>query len=172
MRREGKEAGNTGVSSHRLSRIQVGHHRGRVPISSCLKPRHNSLNLSQFFLRQVDDCGIFSDPIRLAAAGDGDDLRHARTLRYIDDPADSDLAGAASLLLRQLFNLSDELEIFGEVLGEELRPMTAGVVLRDVVERLDLSAEEALAQRSYRSCQKVLQMGIRNSTYSMLVLEC
>ena len=65
-------------------------------------------------------------------------------------PCQRELGGGDPLLVRDLFDLFDELDVLAEILTLKSRAVAPVVVFRQVVEFPDLAGQEAAAKRRLR----------------------
>lgn len=121
---------------------------GRVSRTGRGKGSEDPVDAGHVLIGQVDDGCVLADAVRVGGPRDRDDGGHAGAARQAQEPVDGDLAGGAALVLGDGLDGGDELEVLGEVVALPARVEPAEVVLRKLVKRLYLAAEEASAKGS------------------------
>lgn len=141
---------HAGDSCLTMSLCVEGSHESRgVPISRNGEGRQDFFDLGEVLVSQVDNLSVLLDSVRIGRPGDRDDLGHARSLGNSQEPVDGDLAGGATLLVRQLLDFVDEFKVRVEVFTLKAWAGLSPVSLRDIIGGLERACESASSQWSF-----------------------
>lgn len=119
----------------------------RISIARGFKRPDQPVDLGNILLRQVENSAILLDPVGTRRARDGDEDGAPVTLRQLPNPIDRQLRITDAILVRNALDVLHQLQIPSEVLRVEPGEQMSEVVGGQVLDALELSREEAAAER-------------------------
>lgn len=121
-----------------------------IPIPHRWKLLHDLGQFRHILIRQLHLDTVLPDPLHRRCPWDGNNPGHAGAPRERQHPVDRHLGWGTPLTVRNLLHGGGELQVRVKHAGLEPREGPADIALGDVGERLDLAAEDAPAEGSWR----------------------